>query len=538
MDISGCSFFELSYPTLFNTYLTNFEKLKDFYPYNPLSEQDLTKRASLVTTSVYKKSYVEALSAYHKQLSIAEDQQKALKKLSKDDALVIVTGQQLGMYGGPMFTIYKTMTAIILARKYEKQLGRPVVPVFWMADEDHDFDEIAWIGITGRDDFHKVKYQKDGQNIPVSEERLTDQLDEFNAAIKDELFDTDFSEDLWAQLQRHYAKGNSHAEAFAGLINEWFAEEGLLIAGSNFPFIKKILADNFSQSIEDYEQLFEAIETQSQQLERLYHRQVMNGDSNLFYLSDQEGRQKIHRQENGGWKAGNTTWRHQELIDTIQKHPDQFSPNVFMRPVIQDKLLPTLGYVAGPGEIAYYGQMKKLYEVFDLEMPPIIPRYTATIIESGISRILEKLPFKVCEYEKRIEDLESEFIEQTDTEDIEQVFGEWKEKLDAAAEKPLQVINEIDPTLDGTVGKTVAGFSNELDKLKGRVYRSIKKQEEIQINRIEKIKVNLFPDGGLQERSVSPIYFMNKYGLDIWKNLLNELQESELDLSKHHLIEL
>ena len=175
---------------------------------------------------------------------------------------------------------------------------------------------------------------------------------------------------------------------------------------------------------------------------------------------------------------------------------------------------------------------------FDLEMPPIIPRFTGTIIESGITRILDKLPFEFPDYGKRIEDLESEFVEQSESADIEKVFSIWKDKLDAAAEDPLKVINEIDPTLDGTVGKTVAGFSNELDKLKGRVYRSIKKQEEIQINRIEKIKVNLFPDGGLQERSVSPVYFMNKYGLDIWNQLISEIEKEGLDLTKHHLIEL
>jgi uncharacterized protein YllA (UPF0747 family) len=150
--------------------------------------------------------------------------------------------------------------------------------------------------------------------------------------------------------------------------------------------------------------------------------------------------------------------------------------------------------------------MKDLYAEFELEMPPIIPRLCATLVESGIARIVEKLPFTITDYGKRIEDLESQFVEQAESVDLEKVFGDWKEKLESAAEDPLKVINEIDATLDATVGKTVAGFSNELDKLKGRVYRSIKQQEKTQINRIEKIKVNLFPDGGLQERAVSPIY--------------------------------
>tara|TARA_R100000908_G_scaffold61985_2_gene40785 strand:+ start:58217 stop:59830 length:1614 start_codon:yes stop_codon:yes gene_type:complete len=537
LDISGCSFSELSYSTLFNTYINNFDELRSFYKYDPLNEDHIKERAKEVSAAAYLKEYLPALQAYHNELGIADGQQDALQKLGQENALAVVTGQQLGMYGGPMFTIYKTMTTILLARRYEKILERPVVPVFWLADEDHDFEEIAWTGILGRDDFNKINFEADGNNIPVSEEKIGDQIGAFRSNVKEELFDTDFTDTLWTQLDSHYQKGNSHARAFAGLINDWFAEEGLLIAGSNTQKIKELLAEDFKHSVSDAENIFDAIESQSSALEEVFHRQVMNGDSNLFYLSDDEGRVKIHQAEEG-WKAGDRNWSEKELLAEIQDQPNRFSPNVFLRPIIQDKLLPTLGYVAGPGEIAYYGQMMKLYEEFELNMPPIFPRYTATLLESGISRIIEKLPFKFCEYDKRIEDLESEFVEQSDSVDIEAVFSEWKQKLDEIAEKPLEVINEIDPTLDGTVGKTVAGFGNDLDRLKGKVYRSIKQQEDTQLKRIEKIKVNLFPDGGLQERSVSPVYFMNKYGLDIWTNLLKEIEEKGLDLTRHHVIEL
>lgn len=536
MDISGCSFSELSYSALFNIYLTNFSKLSSFYAFNPLDEKEIGKRADSITGADYKPAFISALAGYHKELGIEEAQKQQLEKFAQKGALVVVTGQQLGLYGGPMFTIYKTITAILLAREYEAKLNRPVIPVFWLADEDHDFEEIAWMGITGREDYHKIIFEEDTTGKTVAEQQIPAQIFNFKEKIKEELFDTDFTDSLWEQLDKHYQPGKTHARAFAGLINEWFAGEGLLIAGSNFKAVKKLLVPDLQKSVKNESEIYEAIEKKSVELEKDFHRQVRIGDSNLFYLSG-EGRIKIHK-EDGHWFAGNTKWTEEELLDEIGKQPERFSPNVFLRPVVQDKLLPTLGYVAGPGEIAYYGQMKDLYREFNLEMPVIFPRFAGTLIEAGITRIVEKLPFKFCEYEKRIEDLESEFIARTETVDIEKVFGEWKKRLGAAAEDPLKIINEIDPTLDGTVGKTVAGFSNELDKLKGRVYRSIKKQEEIQLNRIEKIKVNLFPDGGLQERSVSPIYFMNKYGLDVWQNLLNKIEREGLDLTKHHLIEL
>lgn len=536
MDISGCSFRELSYSKLFNTYLAKFDQLKSFYPYNPLNEDDIKKRANKLKSVAYKDAYISALEEYHEVLGISESQKKQRDKLRDKNALTIVTGQQLGVFGGPLFTVYKAMTAIILAKSYEKKLNRPVIPVFWLADEDHDFEEIAWTGIIGRDDFHKIKLSQDGNDIPVSEEKITKAIDSFKEEAKEYLYETDFSENLWEQLNAHYTQGQTYAQAFAGIISEWFGAGELLVAGSNFKPIKDLLKAELKHSISNASQLYEAIEQISQELEEDFHRQVMNGDSNLFYL-DKNGRNKIHK-AGDKWTANKHSWSEDELLNEIHVKPEKFSPNVFLRPVIQDKLLPTLGYVAGPGEIAYYGQMKDFYKEFELEMPPIFPRYCGTIIESGISRVIEKLPFKICEYSKRIEDLESEFVEKADTTDLEKVFGEWKQKLEEVAEEPRKIINEIDPTLDGTVGKTVAGFSNDLDKLKGRVYRSIKKQEEIQLNRIEKIKINLFPDAGLQERAVSPIYFMNKYGVDIWKDLLEEIDKNGLDLSRHHLIEL
>lgn len=537
MDISGCSFSELSYSSLFKTYLTNFDELSSFYEFNPLNEKEVERRALSICSKIDKDRLTSSLLEYHKELGIQEQQKEQLQKLGREDALAVVTGQQLGVYGGPVFTIYKTLTAILLARKYEAMLGRPVVPVFWLADEDHDFEEIAWTGITGRKDFTKVNLEQEGSGIPVSEERVTKAIHSFKEKVKEELFETDFSEPLWEELDAHYKEGNTHAQAFAGLINALFADEGVLIAGSNFTPIKKMVSETLRTSISKSADIYNAIEEKSVGLEKEFHRQVTNGDSNLFYLSERNGRVKIHQNEDS-WVAQDVIWTTDELLSEIKDFPERFSPNVFLRPIVQDKLLPTLGYVAGPGELAYYGQMRSLYDEFDLKMPPIFPRYTATIIESGISRIIEKLPFKVYEYEKRIEDLEAEFVEQTDTVDIEKIFSDWKKKLDDAADDPLKVISEIDPTLDGTVGKTVAGFTNELDKLKGRVYRSIKQQEETQIKRIEKIKINLFPDGGLQERSVSPIYFMNKYGLDIWKELIQRIEEEGLDLTKHHLIEL
>jgi len=155
-----------------------------------------------------------------------------------------------------------------------------------------------------------------------------------------------------------------------------------------------------------------------------------------------------------------------------------------------------------------------------------------TLMESGIDRIFEILPFHFSAYNDRIEDLESQFIEQSDSPDIEAIFDPWKAGIDEISEEPTEQIKEIDPTLEGTSEKAKATFFTELDKLKGKVYRSVKDQEKTQLNRIRKIKSNLFPNNNLQEREVAFIYFMNKYGLSIWDELLEKLKDQQPNTHK------
>lgn len=536
MTKEECSFQQLPFSKLFNTYTSEYEKLSEFYTANPFNDAEVKQRIERIGELKNRSLIADAFKEYHAYLGIELSQASQLEKFRKDDALVFVTGQQLGVYGGPLFTIYKTITSILLARKWEKELGRPVVPVFWLADEDHDFEEIASIGIPENDSFSKPGLSESGNGMPVSVQAVSDSIKEFRESVKELLFDTDFSEDMWSKLDGFYQPGKTHVQSFAQLIDFLFAEEGLLIVGSNTDSLKGIVKDIFTNAVTNASEVQKALEEQSVRLENKFHRQVVVGESNLFYLDSEKGRVKLDR-SGSDWKVGSITMSEEKLVKLIEANPGKFSPNVFLRPVVQDAILPTIGYVAGPGELAYYGQMKELYPLFGLEMPVIYPRLSATLIESGVERIMEKLPFEFSFYNQRIEDLESAYVEHAKTKDVEKMFSMWKDEISGSSDYPVNFIKQIDPTLEGTVGKVVAGFSNELDKLKGRVYRSIKQQEQTQLTRIHRIKIQLFPDG-LQERSVSPVYFMNKYGTSVWKELIQELGSEDIDLSTHHIIKI
>ena len=536
MDKSDCSFRQLPFSNLFNTYIENFEALSDFYSINPFDDQEVTNKANSISGYDNRVQVVEALKEFHTELGIQEEQIPQLEKFSNQDSLVFVTGQQLGIYGGPLFTVYKTITTIILARKWEEKLGRPVVPVFWLADEDHDFDEIASVGIPGYEDFNNIRIEQEGKGKPVSDEKFTPALSDLNESLKELLPETDFSEALWTQLTDSFADGKTYVQAFAQLMSAWFSKHGVLFVGSNFKPLKEILKDTIKTSITNRKEIHETLVSQSDAIAQQFHSQVVVGNTNLFYIDDTGARQKMDEVD-GVWKVAGMSFSEEKLLQIVEKHPERFSPNVFLRPVMQDKLLPTVGYVAGPGELAYYGQMKMYYEKFEMEMPAIVPRLSITLIESGIERIMEKLPFPMCQYNMRIEDLERAYIEQSDSHDIDRVFTTWAESIKSSSESVLNLIDDIDPTLVKTSAKIISGFENEINKLKGRVFRSLKQQEETQLKRIAKIQSQVFPNG-LQERSVSPIYFMNKHGITLWDEVLEYFESDSLNLQKHHIYPL
>lgn len=537
MQLKDYPFEQLPFTKLFRTYVSDFSSLESFYPANPFDPGSIEGYAEKSILPCAKEEKVELLKTFNERFDLDEAALKNIERLNEDGALAIVTGQQLGLFGGPLFTALKIITTLHLANMLEKRLKRPVIPVFWLADEDHDFEEVNHVHLLDRDELKSFGLENERESSPpVADITLSSGFESFRDSVRKAFFDTEFSEPLWQLLNTTYASEVRMDEAFGKLIARLFSKHGLILAGSNCKSVKEVSKESMKLAIRKADEIKKALEEQSEALERDYHRQATIYDSNLFYL-DETGRTKIVR--NGeSWKTeAGQNWTTQALLEEIDTRPDRFSPNVFLRPLLQDLLVPTLGYVAGPGELAYYGQMKKMYELFNCSMPIIFPRMSSTIIEPAIERIIGELPFELADYDKRIEDLESEYINQTEQPDIEAIFKKWKQQVEEISDTGTSAIEEIDPTLEGAAGKATAVYFGELDKLKGKVYRSVKQQEETQLKRIRKIKASLFPDGIPQERVISFVYFMNKYGLDIWDRLLDELHENE-DFSRHKLIYL
>lgn len=538
MDCSNYPIGKLTYPTLFQDYLAGNKKITPFFESEGFSVSDFKKAANHFDFKGDREATVSLLTSFNKRFDAEPVTLQQIDKLKDDDSLVVVTGQQLTVFGGPLFTIYKTLTAIVYARRLQKELNRPVIPVFWLADEDHDIAEAAELGIPGDKDFINTALEvPEGFNFPAGRHIPGDSVAELIDMLKEEFPDTDFSGQLWSSLSEIYNEKSSIRESFGKWLLRLFSEEGLILAGSDDTEIKKALTPLIKKITASHSNIYNALQSQSNQLESAgYSRQAMVQPSGIFYVDDQHGRIKLDV-ENDQWSSDKRhKWSTDELIIHFKEYPERFSPNVFLRPIIQDHLLPVAGVVLGPGETAYFAQMKKLYPLFGIRMPVVIPRFTVTIIETAISRNLERLPFEFDEYVARIEDLESDYIAKTKKHDVEALFKEWKTKTEVISDQLKKEIEKIDSTLESSAGKATAAYFTELDKLKGKVYRSLKQQDQIQLDRIQKVKDALFPDGGLQERQVAFIWFMSRFGMDIWNKMCTLLIDEESD--SHKLIRL
>jgi bacillithiol synthase len=535
LNITSTPFSQLPFSDLFKDYTSNYTRLAPFFNTDPFSEIETAKKMESYSFHGNRTDVVRILTDFNLQFNASNKVIQSIEKLEDERCLAVVTGQQLTIYGGPLFTILKIITAIRQAKYWERKFGYPFVPVFWMADEDHDFEEAAAIGLFDRDD-HKIMSLKPEQenHQRVAEILLGDQFEIFRNEVQQLLMDTDFSDHLWEILDNTYKKGATFSAAFGKLILILFGKYGLILAGTNSEITKRAVTEPLIKSVEKAPEIFDVLHTQSDELNTAgYHKQVYVQYSNLFWIDEHKNREKITYSGNIWHIEGkDMSWDKTGLISAIKKSPDRFSPNVFLRPITQSWLLPCVAYVAGPSEVAYYAQMKDLYRLFDLKMPIILPRFSAAIIESGIDRIIDKLPFENFEYNQRIEDLESAYISRADTPDIESLFKNWKENAAECSEMGIQGITQIDQTLKGSAEKVITSYFNDLEKLKGKVYRSVKEQEKTQLGRLRRIQNSLFPNGNLQDREVAFIYFMNKYGIELWDNILSELDGHTPDSHK------
>ena len=264
-------------------------------------------------------------------------------------------------------------------------------------------------------------------------------------------------------------------------------------------------------------------------------------DSQWFVYNKDAKRVKLHHDSTGEYsfiqKGGKKRLNSNELLELTQEQPERFSPNVFMRPILQDHLLPVIAYVGGPAEIAYHGQMKKIYEFFGLEMPILIPRLSATIREKKVQRLMAKFPFSLAHYQKGFPSLKNKWLSTLPQQFPEAKLDELEQYILAQYQSQLMNIISFDKSLEGSIGKTKNEISKAMQSLIKKAKKAHEFKFEYELRQLYFLQSYLFPEGPM-ERVLHPIYFMFYYGKNYWQDLLGELLAQETDSFHHYLIDL
>jgi len=528
---------------LFLDYLYEFENVSEFFTNDFRNKENYLKIFKNVAENRRNLSPVisELLSKQYSQLTPSNLTSQNIKKLSDKKTLAIVTGQQLGIIGGPLYTFYKIITAIKLSRFLsERYNDYNFVPVFWLEADDHDFNEVRSVKIIDEGNSlvtvgYKEEIEEDDLKQSVGLINLDSSISDFFEELSNSLKETEFKSPLISHLKEFYKDGKSFKNAFRDLVFNYFDEYGLIIFDPQEDEVKKLLKPVFKKEITDFRIHTEQLVQVSATLEELYHAQVKVKPVNLFLRVD-EGRYSIEPVENEyRLRRKRKSFTQEQLLELLENEPEKFSPNVLLRPICQDYLFPTAFYVAGPSEISYFAQIKPLYELYNIAQPMIYPRSSATILENSIGNSLEKYSIKVNDIFIDVEKIKKRIINSVEESSVDEMFDGITNQIETTFDRLKEKLIDLDKTIADSSNRYRDKILGTVSELKSKAEKAQQKKYEVTLRQIDRAAVHLFPKSNLQEREINFVYFASKYGEEFIKKLFDELQINKFE---HQVIKL
>jgi len=536
------SFKELKGVTrLYSDYLYAYQNLADFYngDFRQLSSFKAIQ-ARIQSQKYPRPALAEILTGQNRSFGAGQKTLANIEALKEKECCVVFTGQQIGLLGGPLYTIYKSLTAIKLAEYLSGQLKIKVIPIFWMATDDHDFAEINHVYFVDRQNkLVKLEYQpqKEWNGYPASQIVLDEKIVQTLEILESSGREGKFNTEILKRLKEFYAPGQPYYLAFARWMSFLLSKYGLVLLNPADTRFKTLLSSIFTSELEKNGELQNLVEKTNSRLEKLnYHRQVhkLGNVTNLFYHSPQ----RVHiSRENGKfhWEGASTSVDSSKLVQMVENSPQDFSANVLLRPVLESFLFPNLAHVAGPSEVAYFAQIKALHEELKVVMPVIYPRQSLTLVEPEIKNILAKLGISCLEIMQDVEQAYNRIIEKKVPDQAEELLNqtraELKQKVEAMGKEILKIQPGLKPNLEFTIGK----IDFEFNKFKEKFFQAYKKQFKEIKEDLYAARDRLYPQNTFQERIFNLTHFLNCYGFDFVDYLYQNL---DLDSVDHHVLEL
>ena len=525
---------------LVTAHARDYERVAALFSGNPADQTAWQSTIARVSRGAsHRDAVADALAAQLTRRSAPPAAHAAAALLRQPASVAIVTGQQAGLFGGPLYTLLKAVTSIQLARKVAREHGVPAVPVFWVDAEDHDWDEIRSAQIL--DASFSVVDLTLGQlpgagSEPVGRLVLDDSVETAIAALQTHLAPSDFTAEVIDLLRRRYRAGTRVGAAFAGLLDDLLGAEGLVVFESDDAALKPLVADLFVRELEQPCKTTKLARDAGALMASLGHApQVEPADDSVALFHVNQGVRRSIKRQGEAFTTGDTTRSADELKAEAEAHPERFSPNVLLRPIVQDRLFPTACYVAGPSELAYQAQLGGIYREFSVEPPLLYSRASATILDSAAARFLERSGMPLEALQARDESALNKLLESQLPPGLDRAIGEsdaaFADRL--AALKPL--VAAIDPTLAGAVDTTVDKMRDTLKTLNNKIIQAAKRKDDTLRRQFTRTRALTFPGGTPQERALCVVFFLNRYGVGLGQRLLEMLP---LETDQHYVLTL
>ncbi len=453
-----------------------------------------------------RRKIVEKLVEYNEKINSPRQVIQNIESLSKPKTYAVVTGQQPGLFCGPLYTIYKAISAIVLS---ERLSGREhsLVPIFWNASEDHDISEVDCITLFKHNEPVKICGNIEPRDVAFSHIRIDrSQLKKMLTKIRNLSPNSEFKRPILKEIQDVIDRSSTIGDFFSKMITFLLGDRGLIIVEPRC--LRELMVPIFRKLIRNPTECTRILGESNSKLKKLgYSPRIHKNHKvcNFFVLSEKGKRMQVTFDKT--FKIGEKSFSQRQLLRLLDEDPFRFSANAITRPITQDYLFPTFAYVAGPNEIAYYAQLKQVYGFFSLEMPVIFPRFGATVVESKVAKVLKKYDEEIGEFSDP-----EELLKKLAKEEISDVFDSFEKDVLKGSEGITQEAEDIDKNLIGSCKLAEGKILKTIKYLEDKIASSTKRQNSIARRQIMKVHNNIFPDGNLQERRINVLEYLIKFG--------------------------
>ena len=508
-----------------------------FFHYSYHNRADYVERLrELEHQSFPRKELENHIRTFMEPYGLTEEIERSLEKLRQENSVVVIGGQQVGLLTGPLYSIYKMISILCLSRQLEDELHVPVVPVFWMAGEDHDIYEVNHVFVPRKRGLEKRIFRS-----ATSDKKMMSKV-EFDAEfLRDFCFscmaafgETSFTGDCLKLIDEALKNTHTYTEFFTALVHSFFKQSGLLLVDSAHPGLRKMEASYFKLQLQRAQDISEKLRIQQEEMLTRGYKTLIDSPSNSLHLFlERNGERILLQHHNGKIEAKGQGFTLPELLEIADRNPESFSNNVVTRPLMQEFLFPTIAFIAGPGEINYWAELKQVFELFGKKMPPIVPRINITILERAVERDLKELDIKI---EKAIQfgvqKEREERIRMLKDHDLEAHFQEAVQRIEAEYEDLAKRALMIDQGLSEITKKNRELVKRQLVYLEKKAQQSVLRKHDEILAKYDRIDCSLHPNGTYQERVWNVFYFLNHYGLDF----IDSLMEMSFRLDGSHYI--